>query len=121
MRIVEATCADAKARKLKRLALFGTRYTMQASFDPKVFSREGTELLVPESNDQDYIHDKYMNELVPGKFLPETRTGLLAIIDRVKTKNGSAIRTRQSAMGNWAVKGSNLRPTGCKPAALPLS
>src|SRR5262245_20090099 len=33
--IVEATCAAAKARKLQRLALFGTRYTMQASFYPK--------------------------------------------------------------------------------------
>src|SRR5437016_7113277 len=30
--IVEATCANAKARKMKRLALFGTRYTMQADF-----------------------------------------------------------------------------------------
>src|SRR6266513_1402893 len=64
--IVEATCATAKARKLKRLALFGTRYTMQAAFYPKVFSREGIELFVPERDDQDYIHDKYMNELVPG-------------------------------------------------------
>src|SRR6267143_2998812 len=69
--IVEVARAAAKARELKRLALFGTRYTMQASFYPKVFSREGIELLVPEPNDQDYIHDKYMNELVPGKFLPE--------------------------------------------------
>src|SRR5437667_2319193 len=85
--IVEATCAAAKARKLKRLALFGTRYTMQGTFYAKVFSREGIELLVPEPNDQDYIHDKYMNELVPGKFLPETRAGLLAIVDRMKAKS----------------------------------
>ena len=85
--IVEATCAAGKAQKLKRLALLGTRYTMQATFYPKVFSREGIELLVPEPNDQDYIHDKYMNELVPGKFLPETRAGLLAIVDRMKTTN----------------------------------
>jgi aspartate racemase len=85
--IVEATCASAKARNLKRLALLGTRYTMQASFYPKVFSREGIELLVPERNDQDYIHDKYLNELVPGKFLPETRVGLLAIVDRMKAKS----------------------------------
>jgi aspartate racemase len=27
-----------------------------------------------------------MNELVPGKFLPETREGLLAIVDRLKAK-----------------------------------
>ena len=73
--IVEATCAAAKARKLKRLALFGTRYTMQATFYPKVFSREGIELLLPGPEDQTYIHDKYLNELVSGKFLPATRAG----------------------------------------------
>ena len=82
--IVEATCAAAKARKLKRLALFGTRYTMQAPFYPKVFSQEGIELFVPDAKDQNYIHDKYLNELVSGKFLPETRAGLLAIVDRLK-------------------------------------
>jgi len=85
--IVEATCTAAKAQKLKRLALFGTRYTMEATFYPKVFSREGIELLVPDPQDQDYIHDKYLNELVPGKFWPETRAGLLAIIDRMKAES----------------------------------
>jgi aspartate racemase len=85
--IVEATCAAAKARKLKRLALFGTRYTMQATFYPKVFSREGIELLLPNARDQDYIHDKYFNELVSGKFLPETRVGLVAIVDRMKVNS----------------------------------
>lgn len=83
--IVAATCATAKAQNLKRLALFGTRYTMQAAFYPKVFAREGIQLLVPDLRDQDYIHDKYMNELVPGKFLADTRAGLLAIVDRMKT------------------------------------
>jgi aspartate racemase len=46
--IVEATCTAAKVKRLKRLALFGTRYTMQATFYPKVFSREGVELLLPD-------------------------------------------------------------------------
>ncbi len=85
--IVEATCAAAKARNLRRLALLGTRYTMQATFYQKVLSREEISLLVPEQNDRDYIHDKYMNELVPGKFLPETRAGLFAIADRMKAKS----------------------------------
>ena len=39
--------------------------------------------------------------------------------------NEDSIRDSQSKIVNrnkmWAVKGSNLRPTGCKPAALPLS
>ena len=84
--IVEATCDYAKERKMKRLALLGTRYTMQATFYSKVFSREGIDLVVPESKDQDYIHEKYFSELVPGNFLPETRAGLLAIVDRMKAK-----------------------------------
>jgi len=85
--IVECACAVAKARGLKKLALFGTRFTMQGTFYPKVFSREGIELVVPDSKDQDYLHDKYLNELVSGKFLPETRVGLLAIVDRMQANS----------------------------------
>jgi aspartate racemase len=85
--IVEATCAAAKARGLKKLALFGTRFTMQGTFYPKVFSHEGIELVMPDTKEQDYLHDKYLNELVPGKFLSETRAGLLAIVGRMKAKS----------------------------------
>jgi aspartate racemase len=60
---------------------------MQATFYPKVSSREGIELFVPDPEDQAYIHDKYLNELIPGKFLSETRAGLLAVIDRMKAKH----------------------------------
>ncbi|MDT4952478.1 MAG: aspartate racemase [Acidobacteriota bacterium] len=86
--IVEATCEAAKGLGLKRLALFGTRFTMQGQFYPDVFSREGIKLVVPEREEQDYIHDKYMNELVPGRFLPETREGLLEVVDRMKEREG---------------------------------
>ncbi len=84
--IVEATCGAAKVEKLKKLALFGTKFTMTGEFYPKVFSREGIALVQPDHADQEYIHDKYMNELVPGNFLPETRAGLLAVVDRLKAK-----------------------------------
>jgi aspartate racemase len=86
--IVEATCAEVKTRNMNRLALFGTRYTMQSDFYTKVFSRENIELIAPEPADQDYIHQKYFGELVLGQFLPDTRADLLAIIDRMKTQHG---------------------------------
>ena len=86
--IVEATCEVAKARGMKRVGLFGTRFTMQAPFYRDVFSREGIAVVVPEAADQDYIHEKYMGELVPGVFLPETRAGLLAIVDRLAQQTG---------------------------------
>jgi aspartate racemase len=84
--IVEATTAFAKDRQFKRLAIFGTKFTMNGEFFAAPFAREAIELVRPNANDQNYIHDQYMNELVPGKFLPETRAGLLAIVDRMKEK-----------------------------------
>jgi aspartate racemase len=84
--IVEATAAAATAQNLKKLGLLGTRFTMQAEFYPRVFSKKGIDLVVPDPADQDYIHDKYLNELIPGAFLPETRANLLALIDRLKAR-----------------------------------
>jgi aspartate racemase len=85
--IVEATSEVAKARGLQRLALFGTRFTMQGTSYRDVFSRHEIAVVVPEPADVDYIHEKYMNELVDGIFLPETRAGLLAVVDRMAKRN----------------------------------
>jgi aspartate racemase len=84
--IVEAACAVAQKMKLKRVGLFGTTFTMQGRFYPDVFSRAGITLVAPDLEDQNYVHDKYMNELVNGVFLPETRAGLWQVADRLREK-----------------------------------
>ncbi len=86
--IVEVTCEEAKRQGLKRLGLFGTRFTMQGPFYPDVFSREGIVLVFPSADEQNYIHHKYMGELVNGILLPETREGLLKIVSRLKAQEG---------------------------------
>jgi aspartate racemase len=86
--IVAATCEVARARGLKRLALFGTRFTMQASVYRDVFSKQDIAVVVPEPVEQDYIHEKYMGELIAGIFLPETGAGLLTIVDRLTKDAG---------------------------------
>jgi aspartate racemase len=86
--IIEATAAEAKRLNLKALALFGTRFTMQGSFYPKVFGREGIEPKIPTPSEQDYIHDKYMNELVKGDIRDSTRAGLLRIVDHMIERDG---------------------------------
>jgi aspartate racemase len=82
--IVEATCEAARSLGLSRLGLFGTRFTMQGQFYADVFARQGMQLVAPGASDQDYIHEKYMSELVHGVFNDETRRGLLAIVDRMR-------------------------------------
>lgn len=84
--IVEATCEAAQESGFQKLALFGTRFTMQAGFYQELFSRNGMTLVLPDKDEQEYIHDRYMNELVNGIFLPETRTRLLEIAARLKTE-----------------------------------
>jgi aspartate racemase len=84
--IVEATCAEAKALGLRRVGLFGTRFTMQGHFYQDVFAKAGMTLVVPAADEQAYIHDKYMNELVHGIIRPETRAGLLTIVERLRER-----------------------------------
>jgi len=86
--IVEAACEATKKLGLKRAGLFGTRFSMQGQYYPDVFSREGITLITPGAEEQVYIHDRYMNELVNGIILPETRERLLAIVDRLKAQEG---------------------------------
>jgi aspartate racemase len=82
--IVESACEAAKKLGLTKLGLFGTRFTMQGRFYPDVFSRAEIALATPGGDEQTYIHDKYMNELLRGIFLPETRARLLAIVDGMR-------------------------------------
>ena len=82
--IVEATCNEAKKRGIGRAGLLGTRFTMQASFYPDVFSRQGIAVVMPHEEEQVWIHEKYVGELLKDEFLPETRERLLEIIDRMK-------------------------------------
>jgi aspartate racemase len=86
--IVEAACDAAKRLGLRRMGLFGTRFTMQGSFYADVFSREDMTLVTPSVDEQGYIHDKYMSELVNGVIRSETREHLLGIVARLKDEEG---------------------------------
>src|SRR6266550_6048687 len=85
--IVESTCDAAQKLGLKRVGLFGTRFTMQGHFYSDVFSKAGITIVPPQEDEQVYIHDKYMQELLNNIFLPETRQGLLAIVERMKAED----------------------------------
>jgi aspartate racemase len=86
--IVEATCEAAKVLGLRKLGLFGARYTMQGRFYADVFSRDGIVIAIPDEADQAFIHHLYFHELVKGTVLPETRERLLAVVDRLKEREG---------------------------------
>jgi aspartate racemase len=81
--IVESACEEVRARGMSKVGLFGTRFTMEAPFYPEVFSRAGVKLVMPNAQEQDYIHEIYLGELLKDVFLPETRLKLLSIADEM--------------------------------------
>ena len=82
--IVETAYRAAAERKLKHVGLFGTRFTMQGGFYQKVFARDGIAVAIPGPEDQEFIHDTYLNELVNGVVLAATRERYIAIARRMK-------------------------------------
>jgi aspartate racemase len=82
--IVKAACAAARKNGFTRLGLLGARFTMQGRFYPEVFAHEGMEIVTPNQDEQNYIHDKYLGELVHGLVVPETREQLLSIMQRLQ-------------------------------------
>jgi aspartate racemase len=86
--IVEAACRAASGAGIRKAGLFGTRFTMQGGFYNMVFKTAGIELVVPSVSQQEYIHSKYMTELVNGIILNETKTELVRIATEMKEQKG---------------------------------
>ena len=85
--IVEVTRAEAESLGMKRVGLFGTRFTMRARFYPDVFERAGIEIILPDESEQDYIHTHYMDELINGIFLPETKRRLEQVVKELQQRS----------------------------------
>lgn len=81
--IVDSTIAHAKAKGYSRLGLFGTISTMEGDFYQDGFEAVGMEIITPMPDERKYIHKVYMEELVRGRFLPETKNHLVSIASRM--------------------------------------
>jgi aspartate racemase len=86
--IVRATADRAKTLGLKKVGLFGTGFTMRATFYPEEFQRSGIALARPHASEQEFIHKAYIGELLKNRFLPETRAEILRIAGRMKDEDG---------------------------------
>lgn len=85
--IVRATAEHAGALGLNKVGLFGTGFTMRAAFYPEEFQRAGIALVPPKEPERDFIHRKYIGELLKNQFLPDTRTEILRIARRMQTED----------------------------------
>ncbi|MGB7055528.1 MAG: amino acid racemase [bacterium] len=81
--IVEETCQVVQSMNLKNVGLIGTKVTMSSDFYQRVFSTHDISISVPTEQEQDYINDKLVSEIIYNRIVEETQQGLLAIIKRM--------------------------------------
>jgi aspartate racemase len=82
--IVEVCARQAQARGWRRVALLGTRFTMEAPFYPQVCARYGVEVVTPSAVDRAWVHARYVGELLKGDFRDATRGEFVALAARLR-------------------------------------
>lgn len=81
--IVEETCKVLSDNGVNKVGLLGTRSTMTGGFYQEKATKSGISVITPTEKQQLYVHEKYMNELVPNKIQPETKLEFIAIVNQM--------------------------------------
>ena len=86
--IVEACAQEAQRRGLGRLALLGTRFTMDGPFYPTVCARYGIAVVPPKDADRTWVHERYVGQLLRGDFRDDTRREFISLVSRLRDEEG---------------------------------
>lgn len=81
--LATATAVEIEKQGLKKVALLGTRFTMEFDFFKTKLADHGIETLIPSAEDRAYIHASIFDELAQGIFKAATKTHYLSIIRRL--------------------------------------
>lgn len=90
--IADATGQAIQARGMKRVALLGTRYTMEQDFyRGRLLARSSIETLIPDAPARARINEIIFDELCLGKINPSSRDTYLAIIRELKQAGAEGV------------------------------
>ena len=86
--------ADAVGRKiqekgLRKVALLGTKYTMEQPFYRDRLAKYGIDVVTPNKDERDYINAVIFDELCAGKIEAESRRNYVRIIERLAGEAGA--------------------------------
>lgn len=88
LHIADVTTESLQSRGIGKVALLGTRYTMEQDFYKKRLTDKGLTVLIPDSAQREYVNHVIFDELCLGIISPESREGFLSII-RCLTEQGA--------------------------------
>jgi len=92
LHIANATGEEIRKKNLNKIALLGTKFTMEKEFYTKILEDEyGLEILVPEKQDRELLNDIIYRELVRGVFTKESEQYCIKLIEKLKEEGAEGV------------------------------
>jgi aspartate racemase len=90
--IADATAAEIKAKGIQKIALLGTRFTMEEDFyKGRLVQNYGLEVIIPPSDDMQIVHRIIYDELCAGIIKPDSKQKYADIIGRLVKEGAEGI------------------------------
>lgn len=80
--IADATGDEIVRRNIDKVLLLGTKFTMEGSFYRDKLENRGVEIVLPDEQDRQIIHDVIYHELVVGVIKQESKNSYIKIINK---------------------------------------
>jgi aspartate racemase len=91
LHLADATATAVLAAGLSKVALLGTRYTMEQDFYRDRLEQHGLAVLIPDEPDRSVIHEVIFSELVRGAINDESRGRYLGAIRRLRERGAEGV------------------------------
>lgn len=92
LHIADPTAERIKAAGFSRVGLLGTAFTMEQDFyKGRLRDQHGLDVIVPDADDRQTVHEIIYRELVLGKVEPTSRQAYRAIIARLVEQGAQAV------------------------------
>lgn len=90
--IADATAEVIKSKKIRKVALLGTRFTMEQDFyKGRLIENHGIDVVIPEGDDLEQVHNIIYNELVLGEIKLSSKEIFRQIIKRLIERGAEGI------------------------------
>lgn len=92
LHIADATAEKIKEKKIKKIGLLGTNFTMTQDFyKGRLEQNHDLEVIVPNENDRQIIHDIIYKELIVGIIKESSRKQYEAIIEKLQKEGAEGV------------------------------
>jgi aspartate racemase len=89
--IANVTARAINRRLLKKVALLGTKYTMELEFYANRLAASGIQTIIPPPAERAYVNAAIYEEMGKGLFLPQTKEKFISIIEGLKAQGAEGV------------------------------